>query len=139
MFLVKFSAVLTVIFAGMNVHQLTSSYAYLVAKAEEFRVAVSEENGLPRLARLNIIFYVALPFTYLALLRFASLETKFIALLALKFIVTASLDLWVEKRILTGGEYTLAQHYMSRADNVLNIASAAAVIRFLLIGHSIQG
>jgi hypothetical protein len=132
--LAKFAVVLTVIYAGMNIHQLTSSYGYLVAKAEEFRTAVTEEGGLPRLARLNIIFYVLMPFAYLALLRFSTVPSPIVAVLALKFMITGSLDLWVERRILTGQAYSLAQHYLSRVDNLLNIAAAMAVIRVLLTG-----
>ncbi|GEM_PF-1750766 len=134
LFLAKASAVLTVLYGGMNVHQLTSSYAYLVDKSDEFRAAVTEEGGLPRLARLNIIFYVLLPFAYLSLLHYSSLPALLIAVLAVKFMITGSLDLWVERRILTGQAYSLVQHYLSRADNLFNIFSAVAVIRFLLTG-----
>lgn len=139
LFLAKAAAVLTVLYAGMNVHQLTSSYDYLVIKSEEFRAAVTEEGGLPRLARLNIIFYVLMPFAYLVLLHYCAMPSPFIAILILKFMITGSLDLWVERRILTGRAYSLAQHYLSRTDNLLNLASAVAVIRLLLTGSLASG
>jgi hypothetical protein len=134
LFLSKISAVLTVLYAGLNIHQLTSSYQYLLGKAEEFRGAIADEGGAPRLVRLNILFYFAIPFGYLALLSYTTLQVKFLVLLSVKFALTASLDLWVEKSLLTGQEYSKTQHYCSRADNLVNIAAAVSVIYFLLLG-----
>lgn len=134
LFFTKISAVFTVIYAGLNIHQLTSSYNYLLTKAEEFRVAATEVGGLPRLTRLNILFYLVMPFTYLALLRFSALQSAFVAILALKFLLTATLDLWIEKSIIIGLTYTKTQHNLSRIDNLFNIAAATSIVYLLLIG-----
>jgi hypothetical protein len=135
--LTKFSAVLTVIYAGLNIHQLTSPYAYLVAKAEEFRLAVMDSGGIPRLARLNILFYVVMPFAYLALLRLSALQIKMVAVLAIKFICSAAIDIWIERSILTGKNYSLVQHYLSRVDNLLNLLASVWVVLSLLRGISL--
>ncbi len=137
LFFAKLSAVITVLYAGLNLHQLTSSFASLLAKAEEFRLAVTADGGVPRLSRLNILFYVFLPFAYLALLRFSNIQPGILAVLLAKFLVTAVLDLWVEKSILTGRNFSITQHYLSRLDNLLNILAASVVIRFLLVGPAI--
>ena len=42
LFFTKLSAVLTVLYAGMNLHQITSSYAYLSEKIEQFRIVLAE-------------------------------------------------------------------------------------------------
>jgi hypothetical protein len=139
LFFSKLSAVITVLYAGLNLHQLTSSFASLLAKAEEFRLAVIAEGGVPRLSRLNILFYAILPFTYLLLLRFSDIQAELLAVLLAKFFITAILDLWVEKSIITGRNFSITQHYLSRLDNLLNIAAAIAVIRFLLMGPTPPG
>lgn len=132
LFITKIAAILTVLYAGINIHQLTSSYGYLQTKAEEFRSAITEAGGFPRLARLNLLFYIVLPFSYLTLLRCSSLHFRILAIIALKFMLTASLDLWIEKTILTGKNYSSTQHNLSRLDNLLNITSATAIIYYLL-------
>ena len=134
----KISAVLTVLYAGLNVHQLTSSYQYLITKADEFRKALKEEEGNGKVIRLNIVFYVVVPLVYLLLLHFSMVPVIYLALLAIKFSMTASMDVWVEKRILSGQNYTVVQHYLSRADNFLNIVAAVAVVRILLTGGVVR-
>ena len=132
LFLTKLSAVITVIYAGMNLHQLTSSHAYLVEKIEQFRFALAETEAVPRLLRLNLVFYVALPIAYLSLLRVSAVAGWVLAALALKFAVTATMDIRAERRIVAGEGYTPMQHTVSRIDNVLNILTATGVIFFLL-------
>jgi hypothetical protein len=132
LFFAKLSAVLTVLYAGLNVHQLTSSYAYITEKIDQFRAALAESEGIPALVRLNLVFYVALPVAYLAVLKVSEMRTGVIALLALKFAFTAAMDILSERRILAGGEYTPFRHAVSRADNVLNLLACAGVLCVLL-------
>jgi len=131
LFLAKLSAVITVIYAGMNLHQLTSSYAYLLDKIAQMRALLDQSEAVPRLFGLNLFFYVVLPGIYLILLRAASLQTEALVLLAAKFAVTAVMDIRAERRILDGRGYTLSQHKLSRIDNVLNLAAAAAILYLL--------
>jgi hypothetical protein len=128
----KLAIVITVIYAGMNLHQLTSSHAYLVEKIEEFRLALAEMEAAPRLMRLNLVFYVALPMVFLAVLHAASVAEGILAALAIKFAVTAGLDIRSERRILAGLGYTPMQHGVSRLDNAVNLAAAAATAYLLL-------
>jgi hypothetical protein len=129
----KISAVLTVLFAGLNVHQITCSYEYLLDKIEEFKSAISEEGDLPRLARVNVFFYLVLPSLYLLLLKMSALTLPVLALLALKFLASASLGIWTEKSILAGNSYSPLKHNLSRLDNALNLAAAGGVIWSLVI------
>lgn len=136
LFLSKISALITVLYAGLNIHQLTSSYNYMLEKANEFRMAIAEAGGDRRLVRLNLFVYVAIPVGYLALLRFSTFEGKFLTLLGLKFAITAGLDLWVESTLLSDREYSRIQHYCSRVDNLLNLAAAASIAHFLIFGKT---
>jgi hypothetical protein len=131
LFLAKLSAVLTVIYAGMNIHQLTSSYAYLLDKIAQVREFLDQSGAAPRLIRLNLFFYVLLPGIYLALLRAASMGTWALVLLAAKFALTAAMDIRAERRIVAGLGYTVLQHRFSRIDNIANLATAAAVLYLL--------
>ncbi len=132
----KFSVVLTVIYAGLNIHQVTSSYEYLLSKAAEFRSILAEAEGIPKLARLNIFFYVVLPFSYLLLLSYTGLPNFIVVILAIKFITTALLDIWFEKRILTEKDYTITHHNISRMDNLLNIGAAVMILWIIVYGFS---
>jgi hypothetical protein len=132
LFFAKLSAVLTVVYAGMNVHQLTSSYAYQSAKIVQFRALFAESGSTAGLVRMNLIFYVALPGTYLSLLRLSAVEARVLGIMAVKFACTAAMDIRAERRIIAGGEYTPAQHAASRLDNLVNLACAAGVIYVLL-------
>ena len=128
LFFTKLSAVLTVLYAGMNLHQLTSSYAYLLEKIEQFRAVLAESQGASSLVRLNIVFYVVMPLCYLGLLSQSSVASWVLGALTLKFAFTAFMDIRAERRILAGGEYSPLQHAISRTDNVLNLAAAACVL-----------
>ena len=127
----KLSAVLTVLYAGLNLHQLTSSYAYLLEKIAQFRAVLADSQGAAGLIRLNLVFYVAIPLAYLGLLRQAAIAPWVLGALALKFAFTAIMDIRAERRILAGGGYSPFQHAVGRIDNVLNLAAAAGVIRVL--------
>ena len=128
----KFAVVLTVLYAGLNVHQLTSSHAYLNARIEEFRKVLAESQAPPGLIRLNLFFYVVLPLLYLILLRVAGVAEWALIALAMKFAVTAGMDVRSERRIIAGEAYTPMQHAVSRVDNVFNLIVAAAVVFLLL-------
>jgi hypothetical protein len=132
LFFAKLSAVLTVLYAGLNVHQLTSSYAYITEKTDEFRAVLAESDGIPALVRLNLFFYGVLPVAYLAVLKVSEMRTGVILALAAKFACTAAMDIRSERRILAGGEYTSFQHALSRIDNILNLLASAAVLCALL-------
>ena len=127
-FFTKLSAVLTVLYAGLNLHQLTSSYAYLLEKIAQFRAVLADSKGAAGLIRLNLVFYVAIPLAYLGLLSQAAIESWVLGALTLKFAFTAFMDIRAERRILVGGEYSPFQHAVSRIDNLLNLAAAAGVI-----------
>ena len=133
LFLTKLAAVLTVIYAGINLHQLTLSHAYLLDKIGELRKVMSESDMAPRLIRLNLVFYVAAPIAYLTLLRFSHVEHWVLALLAIKFSITATMDIRTERKIMAGEEYTHFQHRLSRIDNVFNLSAAAFIIYLLLV------
>ncbi|MDB5048883.1 MAG: hypothetical protein JWO30_1954 [Fibrobacteres bacterium] len=132
LFFTKLSAVITVLYAGMNLHQLTSSYAYLSEKIEQFRALLAQSEGSSGLIRLNIVFYAVLPIVYLAMLRVSEVESRVLGALAIKFAYTAFMDIRAERRIMVGGEYSPRQHAFSRIDNVLNLAAAAGVIYVLM-------
>lgn len=129
---IKLAVVLTVIYAGLNVHQLTSSHAQLNVKIEEFRKVLAESETAPGLLRLNLFFYVVLPLLYLILLRVAGVAEWALVALAMKFAVTAGMDVRSERRIIAGEAYTPMQHAVSRVDNVFNLLMAAAVVLLLL-------
>lgn len=132
---IKLAMVLTVLYAGLNVHQLTSSHAHLNAKIEEFRKVLAETGtgAAPGLVRLNLFFYVVLPLMYLILLRVAGVGEWALVALAIKFTVTAGMDVRSERRILAGEAYTPMQHAVSRVDNLFNLLAAAAVVWLLLL------
>jgi hypothetical protein len=130
--LTKFAVVITVLYAGLNLHQLTSSYVHLNSKIEEFRKVLAETETAPGLIRLNLVFYVVLPLLYLILLRVAGVAEWALIALAMKFAVTAGMDVRSERRIIAGEAYTPMQHAVSRVDNVFNLAAAAAVVTALL-------
>ncbi|MDB5102646.1 MAG: hypothetical protein JWP91_335 [Fibrobacteres bacterium] len=94
---------------------------------------MAETDAAPRLLRLNLLFYVGMPIAYLVVLRVSSVAFWVLAALALKFAVTASMDIRSERRILAGEGYTNGQHVVSRIDNVLNLIAAAGVISVLLV------
>jgi hypothetical protein len=132
LFFTKLSAVLTVIYAGVNLHQLTSSHAYLSEKIEQFRAVLAQSDGATNLFRLNLVFYIALPAVYLALLRVSAVASWILGALILKFAFTAFMDIRAERRIMVGGDYSPRQHHFSRADNVLNLAAAAGIVYTLV-------
>ncbi len=129
----KICAILAVFFAGMNLHQLTSSYAYLSGKIEEFRLAMKDEPGVARLGTLSMIFYFAMPSAFLLLLRQAEIPVYALAVLAGRFLMTAWVGLWTEKAILSEGPgYTPAKHSVGKVDNGLNILASVWIIWMLV-------
>jgi hypothetical protein len=131
LFFAKVSIVLTVLYAGLNVHQLTSTHAYISEKVERFRAALAGSDGNPALVRLNLVFYVVLPLAYLAVLKVSEMKTGALCALAAKFACTAVMDIRSERRILAGGDYTPFHHAISRIDNTANLAAAASILYLL--------
>jgi hypothetical protein len=132
LFFTKLSAVLTVLYAGLNLYQLTTSHSEISEKIDLFRAQLAGTESPSVLVRLNLVFYLVLPVAYLVLLRVSAVGSRMLALLALKFAFTAFLDINSERRILAGGDYTVSRHAFSRADNLANIAAAAGIIYLLL-------
>ena len=124
--------VLTVGFAGLNVHQLLSSYEYVKGKVAELNDLIRDEGGIKGLNTVSLIFYFVIPALYLFALTKANFFITGIVLLCSKFAVSAVLGLWTQKKIFTDVGYTKKIHFMGKIDNFLNVMASVAVAYLLI-------
>ncbi len=124
--------VLTVGFAGLNVHQLLSPYEYVKGKIAELNDLVKDEGDIKGFNVVSMIFYFIVPAIYLFVLTKAEFIITGILILCSKFIISAALGLWTQKRIFTEIGYTKKIHLIGKVDNFLNIMASVAVAYLLI-------
>ncbi|MBF0432164.1 MAG: hypothetical protein HQK83_12845 [Fibrobacteria bacterium] len=128
----KICMVFTVGFVGLNVHQFMASYEYVKVKINEFKGLVQEENDASRVNFISYLFYFAIPALYLFVLNMADFFILGLILLSLKFVFSALLGVWNQKRILSDHPYSKTVHLVSKCDNLINIFVSFAVVYILL-------
>jgi len=132
LFFAKASAVLSVVYAGVNVMQLWSGYPEVKIRAEQFAQVAADPVHAARLRTMRFLFYVALPLLFLGTFLGAELPVVFLLAAFLKFWTSAFLGLATERRLLQGQEYRARDHRLSRFDALLNISMAVGTILLLL-------
>jgi len=133
----QFAAVLTVVFAGISLHQLLTPFALLEKKTAEFATAV-QEFPQPRLWPFRMVLYGALPLLYLGLLGQARLSVMAVGFMAVKLGISSGLSLWLEGRLLAGRPYTVVMHRLGLADSVINIGVAIFIVQQLLFARGAE-
>jgi hypothetical protein len=128
LFQAKLAAVFSVVYAGMNVYQLTSAYEAVRDKARMFSEIAAGESSSWRLRLVRALFYLAAPLLYLMTMIGAGLPGLLLVAAGAKFWMSSFVGLRTEHRLLRGEEYTPRDHALSRLDAGLNIALAGAVV-----------
>ncbi|MFC1583969.1 hypothetical protein ACFL5V_00320 [Fibrobacterota bacterium] len=124
--------VLTVGFAGINLHQFLSSYKYIQDKISELKDLVQDDRDVRGLNLVSLVFYFILPTIYLIILAKARFFSTGVMLVLSKFMVTAALGMWTQKRVFTEPGYTKRIHLLGKIDNFLNIL-VSVVIAYVLL------
>lgn len=128
----KIAAVLSVLYAGVNVYPLWARFEDVRDKAVQFAAVAAGAAGSGRLRAVRALFYLAAPLAYLWTLMGAGLRVPFLALAGVKFWFSALLGLRTEQRLLRGGEYRARDHAWSRGDALANLCLAAAAVWLVL-------
>lgn len=129
LFQAKLAAVLSVVYAGMNVYQLTSGYEAVREKARMFsEIAAGEAASSWRLRLVRGLFYLAAPLAYLLTMIGAGVPGALLIAAGAKFWMSSFVGIRTEHRLLRGEDYTPGDHRLSRIDAALNIALAGAVV-----------
>ena len=128
LFQAKLAAVLSVVYAGMNVYQFTSGYEAVREKARMFSEIAAGQSSSWRLRLVRALFYLAAPLVYLMTMIGAGLPGALLIAAGIKFWMSSFVGIRTEHRLLRGEDYTLGDHRLSRIDAVLNIALAGAVV-----------
>ena len=128
----KICMVITVGFAGLNIHQFMSSHEYVQEKIREFREFVLQEGDFSRINAVSLFLYFFMPAGYIYILFLAGFFTAGLILLITKFIVSAFLGFWMQKRVLADFGYSRKLHLLGKCDNLFNIAMAGGVAYFLI-------
>jgi len=128
----KAAAVLSVVYAGMNIFQVLSGLEDVRRRAAQFRAVAGDPEQAGRLVFIRALFYLGLPLLYLGTLLGAGIPEIVLFAAGGKLWLSTILGLAVERRLLRGGEYRPRDHLLSRLDACLNLLMTAAVILFLL-------
>ncbi len=128
----KIAIVVTVIFAGLNAHQLTLSYAYFSERIQEIKKVMGEGEEFSRIRWASFILYFALPGIYLLLLRLAEIAPALLFAGVAKFAATATLGIYTEQTVFYGKGYDAKLHFAGKVDNALNVLYSAAVVYSLI-------
>jgi len=129
----KFAAVIAVVYAGMNLHQLLSNYEHVREKARLFSEIAAGAGGSIRLRVVRALFYLAAPLLWLMTMIGAGLPGLFLVAAGAKFWMSSFAGIRTEHRLLRGQEYTRGDHLLSRIDASLNIALAATAVWLILL------
>ncbi|MCD6024536.1 MAG: hypothetical protein K0Q91_1452 [Fibrobacteria bacterium] len=124
----KIAAVLSVLYAGVNLYPLWARFEDVRNKAVQFAVVAAGAAGSGRLRAVRALFYLAAPLAYLWTLMGAGLPVPFLALAGAKFWFSALLGLHTEQRLLRGEEYRTRDHAWARGDALANVCLAVAAI-----------
>ncbi len=128
----KTAAVFSVIFAGINVYQMTAGYHGVREKAAAFSEIVRETGAYGRVAFMRMLLYVVAPLIYLWTLLCAGLPLAFLIAAAVKFWLSSFLGIWTERKLIAGMDYAPADHVRARADAAANLVLGAAAIWLIL-------
>jgi hypothetical protein len=128
----KSAAVFSVIYAGVNAHQLFANFDHVREKARLFSEIAAGEGAPARLRIVRALFYLAAPLLYLWTMVCAGLPGVFLVAAGAKFWLSSFLGLRTEHRLLRGEEYRARDHRLARADAILNIALAAGAVWLIL-------
>lgn len=128
----KAAAVLSVVYAGVNVYQLTARLESVREKARLFAAVAGGEGASGRLRFVRALFYLAAPLFYLWALVCADLPGLLLIAAGLKFWMSSFLGIRTEQRLLRGMDYEARDHAFARLDAALNIALAAAAVWWIL-------
>lgn len=128
----KICMILTIGFAGLNIHQFLASYEYIKNKVNEFKSIIKDDKDLNSLNWVSYIFYFILPALYLIILTKASFSYMSILLLGVKLFLSGMLGLWTQKQVFIKPDYSKSLHYLGKADNFLNIG-VFFLVAYLLI------
>jgi hypothetical protein len=128
----KFAAVLSVVYAGVNLHQLLAGYAQVREKAQMFSEIAAGQGGTFRLRLVRALFYLVAPLTYLYTMIGAGLPGIFLVAAGAKFWMSSFAGIRTEHRLLRGQEYRPGDHLLARVDAALNITLAATAIWLLI-------
>ena len=132
LFQAKLAAVLSVVYAGLNVYQCTSGYEAVKEKARLFSEVAAGEGGSWRLRLVRALFYLAAPLIYLGTMVGAGLPGVFLVVAGAKFWMSSFVGIRTEHRLLRGEEYSRKDHTLSRIDAVLNVALAVGAVWLVL-------
>jgi hypothetical protein len=128
----KICMVITIGFAGLNIHQFMSPYDYVQKKIREFREFVSSEGNVSRINTVSFLIYFFFPAAYLFILFKAGFFTQGLFVLITKFAISAGLGLWTQKKVLADSGYSRRLHWLGKFDNFFNIVIAAGVAYLLI-------
>ena len=127
----KIGALLSVLYALTNVYQLLVSLEQIRERIQDFTKVAGDLENANRLQAIRGLFYFGLPLAFMAVLMAAKVPFLFLALVAIKFWLSAGLGLWTEKRLLKGNTYGITDHRLYRLDAFLNLAVAFLVMGLL--------
>jgi hypothetical protein len=128
----KTAAVFSVLYAGVNLHQLLAHFDAVREKARLFSEIAAGQGGSLRLRLVRALFYLAAPLAYLWSLMCAEVPGLFLVIAGAKFWVSSFVGIRTEHRLVRGEEYSLRDHHVSRVDAVLNLALAGSAIWMVL-------
>jgi hypothetical protein len=128
----KSAAVFSVIYVGVNAHQLFANFDRVREKARLFAEIAAGEGTPARLRIVRALFYLAAPLLYLWTMVCAGLPGAFLVAAGAKFWLSSFLGMRTEHRLLRGGEYGSGDHRLARADAVLNITLGVGAIWLIL-------
>jgi hypothetical protein len=128
----KTAAVFSVIFAGINLYQMTAGYHGVREKAAAFSEIAREVGAASRIIFMRMLLYVIAPLIYLWTMLCAGLPLAFLIVAGVKFWISSFLGIWTERRLIAGMEYAPADHIRARADASANIVLAASAIWLIL-------
>ena len=128
----KAAAVLSVVYAGMNIFQVLSGLEDVRRRAAQFRAVATDPEQAGRLLFIRALFYLGLPLLYLGTLLGAGIPDIVLFVVGSKLWLSTILGLAVERRLLRGGEYRPRDHLLSRLDACFNLLMTAMVVLLLL-------
>ena len=128
----KAAAVFSVVYAGVNIFQLTAQIEDVRGRAQQFATIAGDHAHTVRLWSIRVFFYLGVPLAFLGMLECAGLAPLYLFSAAAKFLLSAVFGFITEQRLIRGGEYRVWDHHLSRFDAILNLLVAAGAIGLIL-------
>jgi len=128
-FAIQITVVVTFLFLGYNLFQLSAGYAWMQGQIGQFKDQVKTHGvALPYLRRLNAGIIASTGVAYFSILYAAGFVWWILCIMVCKLFITGLLSDFFQARVVKGKEFLPLHFWIGKVDVLLNIVGTGFLI-----------